>query len=165
MAESYSVKAVLSAEDRGFSSMMKGAAGSADSLKNTLTSGLGFGVIMAAGQAAFSAITSGITGVVSELSSSSAAWKTFEGNMSMLGKSSGEIKSTKKELQDFATQTIYSASDMATTFSQLEAVGTKNTTQLVKGFGGLAAAAENPTQAMKTLSTQATQMSAKPMVA
>ena len=37
---------------------------------------------------------------------------------------------------------IYSASDMATTYSQLAAVGTKNCTQLVKGFGGLAAAAE-----------------------
>src|SRR5699024_9717137 len=35
---------------------------------------------------------------------------------------------------------------------------------LVKGFGGLAAASENPQQAMKTLSEQATQMAAKPMV-
>ena len=54
---------------------------------------------------------------------------------------------------------------MASTFSQLEAVGTKNTTALVKGFGGLAAAASDPTQAMKTLSQQATQMAAKPKVA
>ena len=35
----------------------------------------------------------------------------------------------------------------------------------MKGFGGLAAAAENPKQAMKTLSQQATQMAAKPAVA
>lgn len=53
---------------------------------------------------------------------------------------------------------------MASTYSQLAAVGTKNTTELVKGFGGLAAAAENPQQAMKTLSQQATQMAAKPKV-
>ncbi|EFQ47011.1 tape measure domain protein [Lactobacillus gasseri MV-22] len=35
---------------------------------------------------------------------------------------------------------------------------------MVKGFGGLAAAATNPAQAMKTLSEQATQMAAKPKV-
>ena len=83
----------------------------------------------------------------------------------MNGHTAAEIKSIKGELQDFAEATIYSSSDMASTFAQLEAVGTKNTTKLVKGFGGLAAAAENPTQAMKTLSQQATQMAAKPTVA
>ncbi len=82
----------------------------------------------------------------------------------MNGKTEGEIKSLKSELQSFAEQTIYSSSDMASTFAQLDAVGTKNTLNLVKGFGGLAAAAESPTQAMKTLSQQATQMAAKPMV-
>ncbi|WP_139776710.1 tape measure protein, partial [Oceanospirillum multiglobuliferum] len=49
-------------------------------------------------------------------------------------------------------------------YSQLEAVGIKSSNKLVKGFGGLAAAAENPKQAMKTLSQQATQMAAKPTV-
>ncbi|MHA6403261.1 tape measure protein, partial [Escherichia coli] len=63
-----------------------------------------------------------------------------------------------------AQQTIYGASDMASTYSQLAAVGTKNVDQLVRGFGGLAAASSNPQQAMKTLSEQATQMAAKPMV-
>ena len=53
---------------------------------------------------------------------------------------------------------------MASTYAQLDAVGTKSTTKLVKGFGGLAAAAENPQQAMKTLSQQATQMAAKPKI-
>lgn len=105
-----------------------------------------------------------VVGLGTELSASSATWKTFTGNMENLGKSKSEIASVKKELQDFATQTIYSASDMATTYSQLEAVGIKSSNKLVKGFGGLAAAAENPKQAMKTLSQQATQMAAKPTV-
>src|SRR5699024_7964710 len=82
-----------------------------------------------------------------------------------LGKSSSEIQSVKAELQDFATKTIYSASDMSSTYSQLAAVGIKNTTKLVEGFGGLASAADNPQQAMATLSQQATQMAAKPKVA
>ncbi|MFQ6793850.1 MAG: tape measure protein [Thomasclavelia sp.] len=165
MAESFSVKAILSATDKGFTSAFEKANAAADGLKEKITSGLGFGILTGIGQKAFDVVSSGIGSITSELSASSAAWKTFEGNMGMLGKTADEINSTKKELQDFATQTVYSASDMATTYSQLAAVGTKNCTQLVKGFGGLAAAAENPTQAMKTLSQQATQMAAKPKVA
>lgn len=165
MAESYSVKAILSAQDKGFTSAFKSAMSSANSLKNTLTSGLGFGIMAGIGQKALGTITSGIGGMVSELNSSSAAWKTFNGNMSMLGKGADEISSVKKELQEFAEDTIYSASDMASTYAQLSAVGIKSTNKLVKGFGGLAAAAENPKQAMKTLSQQATQMAAKPTVA
>ncbi len=230
--EKYSVKAILSAADKGFSSTMKSAMGYCANLKNTLTSGLGFGIMMAAGEKAFSVVTSGLgelvgemsassaawktfqgnmqingktkgqiaevkkelqdfaqatvysssdmastfaqleavgtkntAKLVGEMSASSAAWKTFQGNMQMNGKTKGQIAEVKKELQDFAQATVYSSSDMASTFAQLEAVGTKNTAKLVKGFGGLAAAAENPQQAMKTLSQQATQMAAKPKVA
>ena len=165
MAETFSVKAILSAADKGFTSTMKSASGYVSNLKSTLTSGIGFGVMMAAGQTAFNALINGASSLVGGMNDASAAWKTFQGNMEMNGKTASEIKAIKDELQDFAEQTIYSSSDMASTFAQLEAVGTKNTTKLVKGFGGLAAAAENPTQAMKTLSQQATQMAAKPTVA
>lgn len=165
MAESFSVKAILSAQDRGFTSAFKSAMGTVSNLKSTLTSGIGFGIMAGIGQKAFGAVTSSIGGMVSELNSSSAAWKTFNGNMSMVGKGADEIASVKKELQEFAEDTIYSASDMASTYAQLSAVGIKSANKLVKGFGGLAAAAENPKQAMKTLSQQATQMAAKPMVA
>lgn len=165
MAESFSVKAILSAQDKGFTSAFKSAMGTVSNLKSTLTSGIGFGIMAGIGQKAFGAVTSSIGGMVSELNSSSAAWKTFNGNMSMVGKGADEIASVKKELQEFAEDTIYSASDMASTYAQLSAVGIKSTNKLVKGFGGLAAAAENPKQAMKTLSQQATQMAAKPTVA
>jgi hypothetical protein len=165
MSESYSVKAVLSATDNGFSSTLRNAMGVADSFGNKIKSGFNFGILTGMGQAAFGVIKNGISGMIGEISSSNAAWKTFNGNMSILGKSASEIRGAKKELQAFAESTVYSSSDMAQTFAQLEAVGTKNTTKLVKGFGGLAAAAENPQQAMKTLSQQATQMAAKPTVA
>lgn len=169
--ESYSVEAILSAVDKNFSSTMKDADktmnGLDSSSKNARTSILD----IAKGVGVFKVVQGGITlaknaivGLGTELSASSATWKTFTGNMENLGKSKSEIASVKKELQDFATQTIYSASDMATTYSQLEAVGIKSSNKLVKGFGGLAAAAENPKQAMKTLSQQATQMAAKPTV-
>ena len=113
---------------------------------------------------AASAATNGMRSFVGELNESTVAWSTFEGNMKQMGKSPAEINAAKKSLQKFAQDTIYSSSDMASTYSQLAAVGTKNTTQLVKGFGGLAAAATDPKQAMKTLSQQATQMAAKPTV-
>ncbi|WP_056965769.1 tape measure protein [Apilactobacillus ozensis] len=107
---------------------------------------------------------SAVTSLNEELSSSTKAWDTFNGNMQQLNMPQAKINSVRNELQKFAQDTIYSSSDMASTYSQLEATGTKNTTQLVKGFGGLAAASSEPTQAMKTLSQQATQMAAKPKV-
>lgn len=165
MAESYSIKARLSATDNGFTSTFKRAQSAISSLGSQIKGGLAFGVLQGVGQAAFHAVTSSVSGLISEIDSSNASWKTFTKNMQMIGKSEKEIESVKNELKDFAQKTIYSSSDMATTFAQLEAVGVKNTTSLVKGFGGLAAAAENPQQAMKTLSQQATQMAAKPTVA
>ena len=107
---------------------------------------------------------SGIRSMLGELNEASISWQTFEGNMHQLGASDTQIAKAKAEMQQFAQQTIYSASDMSSTYAQLAAVGTKNTAQLVKGFGGLASAADNPQQAMKTLSEQATQMAAKPKV-
>ena len=165
MAESFSVRAILSAQDRGFSSTLKSALKSTESLGSKIKSGFAFGILTGAGQQAFSCLTNGVRDLISEIDTSNAAWKTFTGNMKMLGKSDKEIAGVKKELQSFAEQTISSSSDMAQTYSQLAAVGTKNCTKLVKGFGGLASAAENPQQAMKTLSQQATQMAAKPSVA
>lgn len=165
MAESRSVRAVLSAVDKGFTSTIRSAQSAVQSLGERIKSGFAFGVITRAGEEAFDALATGARDLIGDLNSSANAWATFEGNLSMLGKSADEIAAAKKELQKFAQDTVYNSSDMATTFSQLAAVGVENTEKLVKGFGGLAAAAENPQQAMKTLSTQATQMAAKPKVA
>lgn len=157
------VKAILTAEDRGYTSTMKKAMGVAESFGSKIKSGIGFGALMKVGSAAMSAIGSSVKGLVGEINSTNAAWKTFKSNMDMIGKGD-QVAKIQKNLQKYAAQTVYSSSDMASTFSQLEAVGVKGTEKLVIGFGNLAAAAENPKQAMKTLSTQGTQMAAKPMV-
>lgn len=164
MSESYSVEAILSARDAGFTAGMKAAQKSTESLGSILKKGIGFGAFAAVGGKAVSAVTSNLSGLVAGMNESGATWKTFTGNMTIAGKSTKQITKVRKNLQKFAEQTIYSSSDMASTYAQLAAVGTKNTTKLVKGFGGLASAAENPKQAMKTLSQQATQMAAKPKV-
>lgn len=164
MADSFSVKAILSATDSGFSSTLKSCSSVLDKLGNKV-SGFSFGLLTGAGQAAFNAITSGVSDMVGEINSSNKAWKTFEGNMQILGKTEKEINSVKGTLQKYAQTTVYSSSDMASSYAQLEAVGIKAADKLVTGFGGLAGAAENPTQAMKTLSQQGVQMAAKPTVA
>lgn len=164
MADSYSVKAILSATDKGFTSTLKNALGTVDSLANKVKSGFAFGILTGMGQQAFSALSNGARELVGEVNSANKAWKTYEGNMQILGKSEAEIAKVKGSLQKFAEASIYSSSDMASTYAQLASVGTKSADTLVTGFGGLAAAAVNPTQAMKTLSQQAVQMAAKPKV-
>ena len=159
----------LSRAQSGFS-RLKGALGG-NMFGNAEKSSSGLFKSMAGGVAVGNMISkgmglagSGIRSMLGELNEASTSWQTFEGNMHQLGASNTEINKAKNEMQQFAQQTIYSASDMSSTYAQLAAVGTKNTAQLVKGFGGLASAADNPQQAMKTLSEQATQMAAKPKV-
>ena len=160
--------------DKVTGNMNKAAAkmsGFRDQLEKPIAGGGGMFKSMLGAQLAGNVISKGMgvaQGAISELmgglDESSKAWQTFNGNMEQLQMPTDQIAGAKKDMQDFAQKTIYSASDMASTYSQLAAVGIKNTGQLVKGFGGLAAASTEPTQAMKTLSQQATQMAAKPMV-
>lgn len=141
--------------------MFGNAERSSGSMFKTMAGGVAVGNLISKGMGMAGA---GIKSMVSELNEASTSWQTFEGNLRQIGQSPAQIANAKKEMQQFAQQTIYSASDMSTTYSQLAAVGTKNTAQLVKGFGGLAATAADPAQAMKTISEQATQMAAKPKV-
>ncbi|MGQ7367162.1 tape measure protein [Streptococcus suis] len=145
--------------------LLSGLTSAGEKAGSVFKSMLGANIIGGAVTAGIGALTGQISGLVGDINASSKAWQTFQGNMENLGLPKQEIAGVKKELQSFATETIYSASDMASTYSQLAAVGIKSTKELVTGFGGLAAAAENPGQAMKTLSTQAVQMAAKPTVA
>lgn len=179
MPETYSVEAVLSAVDKSFGSTLRQATKEINSLwsgsksfddvggkaSNMFKSMLGANLVSSAISKLSSVASAGFRSMATEMNDSAKAWKTFEGNEQYLGRSTEEIKKAKAEMQDFATKTIYSASEMASTYSQLDATGTKNVGQLVKGMGGLAAATDNPKQAMKTLSQQMTQMSAKPYVA
>lgn len=160
----------MAAANRLKAEMNKGSAGIESMGRSANTANIGLRQLIAGSaignmiSSAMSAAGSGVRAFVGELNDSTVAWSTFEGNMRQIGKSPAQINAARSSLQKFAQDTIYSSSDMAQTYSQLAAVGVKNTTQLVKGFGGLAAAANDPKQAMKTLSEQATQMAAKPMI-
>lgn len=181
MASNYTLSVKIEGDESDFNDAMKRVQEALGKTDNSLKEGSNnagiFGGVLKANLVS-SAITgglnllkSGIQNVVSaigslsgDLSESSKAWQTFETNASTKH-SQSEIQAVKKELQDFATATIYSSSDMASTYSQLDAVGVASAQNLVKAFGGLAAASADPAQAMKTLSQQATQMAAKPKVA
>lgn len=139
----------------------QGASKSSNSMFKSMTGGVVVGNLINKGM---DLARSGISSMLGELNEASTSWQTFEGNMHQIGASNTQIAKAKSDMQKFAQQTIYSASDMSSTYAQLAAVGVKNTGELVKGFGGLAAASDNPQQAMKTLSEQATQMAAKPKV-
>ena len=154
------LKNAMNNSNGGMFSLGNGARSAGIGLKQ-IVAGTAFGGMISS---AASAATTGIHSMIGELNEASVSWQTFDGNMRQLGRSPAQIAAAKSSMQKFAQDTIYSASDMSSTYSQLAAVGVKDTTRLVKGFGGLAAAATDPKQAMKTLSQQATQMAAKPTV-
>lgn len=178
MSDSYSVEAILSAVDKSFGSTLKSASKAIEGLEkqsklfdtvggrasSTFKSMLGANLVGSAISSMASSASSGLSGLVGELNSSTKAWKTFDGNLSQLGWGKKEIAQAKADMQDYATKTIYSASDMGTTFSQMAAIGRKDAGELVTAMGGLAASAENPSQAMKTLSQQMVQAMTKPKI-
>lgn len=176
MAETYSVEAVLTAVDKGMSSTLNGLQKAINGLQKTsgafdkiseksgsmFKSMLGAQLVGSAITSAFGSIKNTMGEMVGELNSSKKAWDTFDGNLSKLGWGKDQINQAKEAMQDYATKTIYSASDMASTFSQMAAIGRNDSNELVKAMGGLAASSENPKQAMKSLSQQMVQALAKP---
>lgn len=143
MAESYSVKAVLCAEDKNFSSMMKSCSSYADNLKNTLTSGIGFGAMAAIGSKAVSAIGSGLKSLTAGAISAGA---NFENAMSSVAAISGATGSDFDRLSEKAKQlgksTQYTASETASAMEYMAMAGWKAEDMLngIEGVMDLAAA-------------------------
>lgn len=143
MAESYSVKAVLCAEDKNFSSMMKSCSSYADNLKNTLTSGIGFGAMAAIGSKAVSAIRSGLKSLTAGAINAGA---NFENAMSSVAAISGATGSDFDRLSEKAKQlgkfTQYTASETASAMEYMAMAGWKTEDMLngIEGVMDLAAA-------------------------
>lgn len=137
---------------------------SANKTGNVFKSVLGANLVGGAITKVAGIVSSGVRSMTGELNGSLKAWKTFEGNLEMLGMADSEIKKVQSNLQDYATKTIYSASDMASTYAQMAAIGYESSEKLVKGMGGIAAASENPAQAMKSMSQQMVQALSKPQL-
>lgn len=137
MAESFSVKAILSAKDSNFSSIMKACSGYAENLKSTLTSGIGFGAMATIGSKAVSVVGNGLknltTGAIS-------AGTNFESAMSSVASISGATGNDLKELTSKAKQmgatTQFSATEAANAMEYMAMAGWK-TKDMVSGIGGI----------------------------
>lgn len=137
MAESFSVKAILSAKDSNFSSTMKACSGYAENLKSTLTSGIGFGAMATIGSKAVSVVGNGLksltTGAIS-------AGTNFESAMSSVASISGATGNDLKELTSKAEQmgatTRFSATEAANAMEYMAMAGWK-TKDMVSGIGGI----------------------------
>lgn len=142
MAESYSVKAILSAADKGFTSTMKSASGYVDNLKSTLTSGLGFGMVMAAGQKAFDVVSSGATSLTNDVIDTSDAMQKLQQAMRFSGTAESEIQriaGATGTLKTYADKTVFSLNDVMSTFGALSANGINDADRMVESVGNAVA--------------------------
>lgn len=138
----YSVKAVLSAVDKNFSSTMKGALGYASNLKSTLTSGIGFGAMMTIGQNAVNVVTSKMSSLSKETIETSDSMYKLQAAMRFSGYAEDEIQKiagATGSLKTYADKTVFSLQDVMSTFGALSANGIKDADKLTEAVGNAVA--------------------------
>ena len=142
MAESYSVKAILSAQDKNFSSVMKSCQGYANNLKTTLTGGLGFGAMAAIGGKAMSLVTNSDSDLSKETIETSDSMYKLQAAMRFSGYSEAEIQriaGATGTLKTYADKTVFSLQDVMSTFGSLSANGIKDADKLTEAVGNAVA--------------------------
>lgn len=142
MAESYSVKAILSAQDKNFSSVMKSCQGYANNLKTTLTGGLGFGAMATIGGKAMSLVTNSVSDLSKETIETSDSMYKLQAAMRFSGYSEAEIQriaGATGTLKTYADKTVFSLQDVMSTFGSLSANGIKDADKLTEAVGNAVA--------------------------
>ena len=142
MAESYSVKAILSAQDKNFSSIMKSCQGYASNLKSTLMGSLGFGAMAAIGGKAVSLVTNSVSDLSKETIETSDSMYKLQTAMRFSGYSEAEIQriaGATGTLKTYADKTVFSLQDVLNTFGSLSANGIKDADKLTEAVGNAVA--------------------------
>lgn len=142
MAESYSVKAILSAQDKNFSSIMKSCQVYASNLKSTLMGGLGFGAMAAIGGKAVSLVTNSVSDLSKETIETSDSMYKLQTAMRFSGYSEAEIQriaGATGTLKTYADKTVFSLQDVLNTFGSLSANGIKDADKLTEAVGNAVA--------------------------
>lgn len=142
MAESYSVKAILSAQDKNFSSIMKSCQGYASNLKSTLMGGLGFGAMAAIGGKAVSLVTNSVSDLSKETIETSDSMYKLQAAMRFSGYAEDEIQriaGATGSLKTYADKTVFSLQDVLSTFGSLSANGVKDADKLTEAVGNAVA--------------------------
>lgn len=111
-----------------------------------------------------SALASGVGAVAGEFKSlgaeaieSSDSVQKFQSTMKLGGFGKAEIKSTTKEVQDYANKTVYDLSTVANTTAQLAANGVKGYMNLTEAAGNLNAQAGGNAETFKSVAMVLTQ--------
>ena len=149
MAESFSVKAILSAQDKGFKSVFGAATKSAKELKSTLMGGIGFGAMMAIGQKAVSVVSGSLSGLTKETINTSDAMQKLQQAMRFSGYAEDEIQriaGATGTLKTYADKTVFSLQDVMSTFGSLSANGVKDAEKLTESVGNAVAVFGGGTQ-------------------
>ena len=142
MAESFSVKAILSAQDKGFKSVFGAATKSAKELKSTLMGGIGFGAMMAIGQKAVCVVSGSLSGLTKETINTSDAMQKLQQAMRFSGYAEDEIQriaGATGTLKTYADKTVFSLQDVMSTFGSLSANGVKDAEKLTESVGNAVA--------------------------
>lgn len=165
MAESYSVTAILSAQDKNFRSVFGSAQGAADSLAGKLKSGLGFGVMQAIGMKAVNAVTGSLGGLVSGVTQTGKSFETATSQIAAtMGKSKDEITNIIDEAEMLGATTKFTATEAAEGFNILAMSGLEAKEQIATigdvlnlaaaGAEGMDAAAQQVVGTMKGFSME-----------
>lgn len=94
------VKAILTAEDRGYTSTLQKAQGATESFASKIKSGIGFGVLMRAGQKAFDVIGSAISSNLAGATKRFDTLQNFPKVMQSLGYGANEAKASMDTLSN-----------------------------------------------------------------
>lgn len=137
----FSVRAVLSATDKNFGSVFGNAVKSVDSLSSKIAGGLGFGVLVGAGQAAFSAVTNGAKGLAATVLEVGGNFESSMANVSAISGATGkDLESLEEKAKAVGKSTKFSASEAADGLSYMAMAGWK-TQDMIAGMDGIVALA------------------------
>lgn len=123
-----------------------------------------FAQFKTAAKVGFAVAGAGVVGLAMQLDAASGSQQAFIANMKLAGRTNEETAKTFSLLEDYANKSIYSLSEMTATAGILASSGVKNAGELVRAFGNLAAAGENPAQAIRSISQQMSQVNGKGFV-
>ncbi len=142
MATDFSVRAKLSALDNGFTSTIKKCTSSLESFGDRVKNGIAFGALASAGHQAFSALSSGLSNLMSEAISASDAMEKLQTAMRFSGVDESEIEriaGATGTLKTYADKTVFSLEDVLSTFGALSANGVKDADKLTEAVGNAVA--------------------------
>lgn len=154
----YSVKAVLSAVDRGFTSTLNNAGRSIDTLSGKISSGLGFGILTGIGQKAFDTIAGGAKSLVSSVISTGMAFESSMSNVQALSGATGaDFEALSAKAQEMGAKTKFSASEAADAMGYMAMAGwnAKDMLNGIEGVMNLAAASGEDLASVSDIVTDA----------